>query len=356
MALGSHLDRRQFLHTGLLAAAAVLTEKSAMGAGLKMPEGTIDVHHHFFPAVFDESNRRFLTAVYGAVPDYVQNWSPEHDLEIMDRNGIAKAVLCTSARTLGKDITASTFRDQARQANDFGARMVQDHPKRYAQFGFMPMPDVEGTLREIEYCLDTLKAPGIGLMTSYGNRWQGHPDFVPVLEELNRRKAVVFCHPLPAACCTNLMPETASRESQLVEFPYDTGRAVVSLLMSGSFVKYRDIQWIWSHCGDTVPVLEGRMKNVLAGMNQEQVAKFAPHGLDYELQRMFYDSADAAYAPSMAAFRAYIPPTQLMFGTDFPYVPVDLNVREIYARHLPAADFSAMSRRNAIRLMPSLAS
>ena len=233
--------------------------------------------------------------------------------------------------------------------------MVQNYPRRFAQFGFLPMPDIEGSLREIAYVMDDLKAPGVGVMTSYGNRWQGHPDFAPVLQELNRRKAVVFCHPLPAACCRALMPEVAKREPLLVEFPYDTGRAVVSLLLSGSFATYRDIRWIFCHCGDVVPALSGRMRNSLAELPADELARFAPQGMDYELQRQFYDTADAAYAPSMAAIQSYIPASQIMFGTDYPYVSNENNLTELRARHLPKGQLQAIARGNALRLLPQLA-
>ena len=296
-----------------------------------------------------------LAGVFGEVPPRIRDWSPARAVEALDQNGVAKAVVSTSSRPGLAGMTADQFRGLARDCNEFGAKMIQDYPGRFAQFGFLPLPDVEGSLREIEYALDVLKAPGIGLMTSYGNLWQGNPAFAPVLEELNRRKAVVFCHPLPAACCTALMSEVAPREPLLVEFPYDTGRAVVSLLLSGCFVKYRDIRWIFCHCGGPVPALAGRMRNALSEMPADRVAQFAPLGIDYELRRLFYDTADAAYGPSMAAILNYVPHSQILFGTDYPFVRVETNAREMHDRHLSKADMLAVQRGNVLKLMPQLA-
>jgi predicted TIM-barrel fold metal-dependent hydrolase len=349
------LNRRQVLISAIALGAQGLLGSSRALAGDKVPAGRIiDVHHHFFPPVFQEASAKFLKAAFGEVPAAIRDWSPSIDLETMDRNDIRLAVINTSARPPEPGAPIDPYRGQAREANDYAAKMVQDHPKRFAQFGFLPMPDVEGSLREIEYVLDQLKAPGIGMMTSYGNKWQGNPAFAPVLEELHRRKAVVFCHPLPAACCRALMPDVVPREPLLLEFPYDTGRAVTSLLMSGAFSTYHDIRWIFCHCGDVVPALSGRMRNLIAEMPAEEVAKFAPRGMDYELQRQFYDTADAAYAPSMAAIQSYVPASQIMFGTDYPYVSVESNLRELRERHLQGRQTQAIEMDNALRLMPQL--
>lgn len=150
------------------------------------------------------------------------------------------------------------------------------------------------------------------------------------------------------------MPDVVPREPLLLEFPYDTGRAVTSLLMSGAFSTYHDIRWIFCHCGDVVPALSGRMRNVIAEMPAAEVAKFAPRGMDYELQRQFYDTADAAYAPSMAALQSYIPASQILFGTDYPYVSIESNQNELRQRHLSTRQLQAILRDNSLRLMPQL--
>ncbi len=349
-------NRRQVLISAMALGADCLLGSSRILAGERMPvPRTIDVHHHFFPPVFQEASAKFLKAAFGEVPAAIRNWSPSVDIESMDKNGIRLAVINTSARPPEPGAVAiDAYRAQTREANDYAAKMVQDYPKRFAQFGFLPMPDVEGSLREIEYVLDQLKAPGIGMMTSYGNRWQGNPAFAPILEELHRRKAVVFCHPLPAACCRALMPDVVPREPLLLEFPYDTGRAVASLLMSGAFTTYPDIRWIFCHGGDVVPALSGRMRNLIAEMPPEEVEKFAPRGMDYELQRQFYDTADAAYGPSMAAIQNYVPASQIIFGTDYPYVSIENNLMELHQRHLNARQMQAISTDNVLRLMPRL--
>ena len=118
-----------------------------------------------------------------------------------------------------------TSRRLARGINDMAAKMRSDHPGRYGQFTVIPLPDIEGSLREIEYGYDTLKADGIALMTNYGDRWLGDAAFAPVWEELNRRKAIVYFHPVALNCCgDNFVPGV---DASWMEVPYDTGRAVL---------------------------------------------------------------------------------------------------------------------------------
>ena len=109
--------------------------------------------------------------------------------------------------------------------------MVRDYPGRFGLFAPLSMLDIDTTLKEIEYVFDTLKADGVGLQSNYGDKWLGHASFKPVFEELNRRKAVVYVHPLVAACCGNLSVGTFPA---VIEVPHDTTRTVTSLLLSGS--------------------------------------------------------------------------------------------------------------------------
>src|SRR5437773_12549575 len=91
-----------------------------------------------------------------------------------------------------------------RECNDYAARLATDHPRRFGVFASLPLPNIEASLREIEYAFGTLKADGVGLFTSYGSKWLGGPSYNPAFEELTGRSAWVYTHRHTATAWTNL--------------------------------------------------------------------------------------------------------------------------------------------------------
>ncbi len=336
----------------------VLAGLSALGASTMLPgvaaaqasdAARIDVHHHFFPPQYLEPLAEWgRHNGFGGLQAPQREWSIARAVAEMDRTGTAAAVLSISTPGIwfGEKEQA---RGLARLCNDYAAQMGRDNKGRFGLFAAVPMPDVEGTLREIEYALDVLKADGIGLMTSYGDTWPGDPLFVPVLEELNRRKAVAYFHPLAPNCCGSLMPGVPA---SLVEYPQDTARAVLSLLLNGRLAQFRDIRFLFSHAGGAIPVLAGRIANGSKG--RKDLAQIAPEGVDAELKKLHYDTANSAYAPTMAALLAFAPASQVLFGSDYPYLTIAQNLDGFAALRLDAADRRAIDRGNAERLLPRL--
>jgi predicted TIM-barrel fold metal-dependent hydrolase len=330
-------------------ATTVLGAPAAWGQGAapapSPPPHRIDVHHHFFPQFLLEAWQK--AGVRN--PPVVQSWKLEVTLDQMDRGGVATAILSLPTGFNLLDLNAQQARHLARLINEYVIEAMKDHAGRFGLFAFMPMPDVDGTLKEIEYALDVLKADGIGLYTSYGDKWLGHPDFKPVMDELDRRKAIVYVHPLAPQCCGNLMPYVPA---SFIEYPQDTNRAVMSLLLSLTFTRTRDIRWIFSHAGGAVPLLAGRINSLTKF--QKSNADLLPDGIDFELQRLHYETANAAYAPNMAALLKYVPVSQVLFGTDYPYVSVTENVSDLAKVGLSADDLKAIETDNAARLIARL--
>ena len=210
------------------------------------------------------------------------------------------------------------------------------------------MLNIDVTLKEIEYAFDTIKADGINLQTNYGDKWLGDATYKPVLEELNRRKAVIYVHPLVAACCGRLSVGTFPA---VIEVPHDTTRTVTSLLLSGSFARYRDIKWIFSHAGGTIPMMAGRI-DAFYGKRSE-LKEFAPDGIFGELARLYYDTANATSAPTMAALLKLVSASQITYGTDYPYFPLD-QINDLRKLGLVGRRPAGDRERQRERLIPRL--
>ncbi|WP_237179919.1 amidohydrolase family protein [Rhodoplanes sp. Z2-YC6860] len=337
---------------GFMAGLAATTAAAALGAPAVHAQGAktlIDTHHHFYPPSYLQMQKDYESK--RNIPPYpgVFDWTPAKAIENMDKNGIRTAVISlASTPGLWFDTGADEAAKIVRVCQDFAAEMRRDHPGRFGIFAPLSMMNVDVTLKEIEYAFDTLKVDGINFQSNYGDKWLGDAMYKPVLEELNKRKAVCYVHPLVAACCGRL---SVGAFPAVIEVPHDTTRTVTSLLLSGGFKNYPDIKWIFSHAGGTIPMLAGRIAAFYD--NIPKFKELFPNGAMAELAKLHYDTANATSVPAMAALLKLVPVSQVTYGTDWPYFALD-QYKDLAKLGLSAADVQAIESGNATRLIPKL--
>jgi predicted TIM-barrel fold metal-dependent hydrolase len=265
----------------------------------------------------------------------------------MDRSGIATAVLSVVQPGTWFGDNTEESRSLNRRLNEYAAALVKDHPGRFGLFACIAPPDVHGSLKEIEYAFETLKADGIGLMTSYQDKYLGDASFAPIYEELNARRAVVYVHPTSPACCRGLIPGIPPSS---IEYATDSTRTIAHLVFGGMVTKYPDIRWIFSHSGGTLPFLTGRFIRLA----EERKLAHLPNGPVPEFRKFHYELAQGNTPGQIAALLKMAPVTQVLYGTDFPFRDGAEVNRGIADWGFSPADLQAIDRGNAMRLLPRI--
>src|SRR5262245_31264593 len=342
--LAPTLSRRDFLSGSAAALGLGLTAAPTPAPAQAPAKRRIDVHHHIVPP----AQVAALSAGRSTNPP---RWSVAMSLDDMDKGGVATAITSVVNPGVWFGKVDEAARKLARECNEYAARLEQDYPGRFKTFAVIPLPDTEGSVREIEYALDTLKAEGIALWTVYSGKYLGDPSFVPVFEELNRRKAVVYTHPTVPDCCNNLIKGVPV---STLEYNHDTTRTIASLVFgeAKTALRFPDIKFIWSHSGGTLPYLTSRFEE-LAGRRKSEF----PDGAVPVFRKFYYEVAQGNTPGMLAALMYMVPISQVLFGSDFPYREAKEAVDGV-ANYKPFSDAErrAIDRENAVRIMPQLKS
>ena len=302
----------------------------------------IDVHQHMFPPKYVEECREIILGPSKGF-EHVLNWTPEKAIEALDQGGVDFAVVSVSAPGVYFGDREQALR-LARYCNEYGAELKRKYPGRFGFFASVPMPLVEDAVAEIKFAIDQLGADGVVFMTSYGDKWMGDPSFEALHEVMNERKTIAHVHPVVPPACRNLV--TGVPEN-LMEFGFDTARTIVSLLYNGFMTRYPNIKWIFSHGGGAMPMMIDRIHYI--AKIRPQLAETLPNGAMYELKRQYYDVGSVCNPIPIAALRE-LGVGQLLIGTDYPYGPLDKDIKNLIAMNLPQDVFTAIEAGNALRL------
>jgi predicted TIM-barrel fold metal-dependent hydrolase len=282
----------------------------------------------------------------------------------MGKSGTATALISTGQaggaftpdrlkqRGVSQAQAAQVIRRLAREANEYGAKMASDFPGRFILMAALTMPDIDSSLKELEYALDTLKAGGAFLPTSHGDKYIGDLSFTPLLEELNRRKVIVYTHPTDAACCINIIPTLVPN---IIEYGTDTTRMIMSLIVNDAPNRFRDIKWIFSHAGGTMPFLIERIVGHRGELADYLKKKAEPDSRLDQLRRFYYDSAQTANPVAMSALKQVVGIDQMLFGTDFPYSTMVDHVKGLAECGVfNVAELEQLYRSNVAHFMPQI--
>jgi predicted TIM-barrel fold metal-dependent hydrolase len=263
----------------------------------------------------------------------------------MDEEGVALAVLSCPNAWFNPEKDKAPY--LSRDANEFMAKMRQTYPGRFGVFAHLPLPHIDACLREIEYAFDTLKVDGVGLMTSYYDKWLGDPSLVPVFDELNRRKAVVYTHPKSLDSCQDMQPYIRDAD---IEYGTDTTRTIASIVFQGLASRCPDLKLIFSHAGGTMPFLIQRFIQI----SQRKGVVSPPDGVIPTLQKFYYDVAQATHPIPLGALAKLVPTSQILFGSDYPYRSPANHARDLRTFGFSESDLRAIECENARKLLPSL--
>ena len=303
----------------------------------------IDVHHHFEPTGANAGGVR---------------WSLQMALEQMDGSGVTSAI-AYAGPIFGDENTGA--QRECREINEWAADICRAHPNRFGLFASVPMDDVRAAETEVAHAFDVLKVDGIGIAPRYGTAWLGDVKFRPIFDELNRRRAVVYVHPHRSSSCNaiaTLNTPDGAITAPWIEYPTDTARTVLSLWSGGVTRDFPDIRFLLCHGGGVLPILLGRFAGFSAwhAVGQERLAALFPDGVYAEFAKFYFECAQAFAPETITMLRSLVPPSHILFGTDFSYFPIAHSVSAFKALDLPQDVRLAIAGGNAAALLARSAS
>ena len=276
----------------------------------------IDVHAHFLPHDY----RQAALAAGHQHPDgmpYLPDWSEADALELMDALSIRTAMLSISSPGVhfGNDIAA---RSLARSVNEQGAELVRSRHGRFGLFAALPLPDVAGSISEAIHALDDLGADGVTMETNHGGLYLGDPALDPLMQLLDRRRAVVFVHPTSVNCagCLSL---AFNQPRPVVEFMFETTRAVTNVLYNRTLRRFPGIRMILPHAGAALPVFAARIADQAHNLSAEP--PLSREEVYSTLKKLHYDLAGSPMPTLARALLDIADPERIHYGSDWPFTP-----------------------------------
>jgi|GEM_PF-1732783 len=295
-----------------------------------------DLQHHAVPPAYRQAlANRGITKVGGVS---VPRWNARKSLSMMNAWNIERAFLSVSCPGVhfGDDAAA---RDLARVCNDDIMATMARYPTRFGGFASLPLPDVDGAVREYERCVASGPMNGVILMSNVGGRYLGEPSYAPLFDRLGRDGGLVFVHPN-----THPAKESAGLLNVFYWWFLDTTRSLLSMLEADVPSRFPHLRTLAAHGGGVLPALVEPLRRLRPDLADR---------LDAWRGQLYFDTAKFVNPDALEALMAFADPSHVVFASDFVWASRSKmrywtgNLK----RHLPGAVAEGIYRDNASQLV-----
>ena len=242
---------------------------------------------------------------------------------MMEKGNISKSIL--SITSPGTNLVPDNIelgRNITRRANEYAADLKRQYPDKFGFWASLPLPDVEGSLAEIDYALDELNADGVAVLTNAHGTYLGDSALDPVFEALDKRNAIVFVHPT-SPCNKSGEPAIPVPQypAPMFEFFFDSARAMINMFMSGAIAKVPNLKIIMSHAGGALPPLIPRFSNFPPALLPQPVNITLNDVKETIKNQFFFDLAGMSFPEQIQGLLPFVDDQQLLYGSDYPFTP-----------------------------------
>ena len=309
------MNRREFIK---LSGVGLLT--MAIGDYNKLEAATkrIDFHSHAILPSYVEGLKKLNIDAVAEEGFPLPNWSVEAHLKFMEDAEIDFSVLSMPTPHISNA-------EVARAINEEFSVLCKKYPDKFGFVATLPLPDVEGSIAEIDYAIKKLGALGFKVASNSDGVYLGDERLNPIFEELNRRKALVIMHPSPA----RQLPRegvVTGRVMALYEYPADTTRAVLNMLANGTLEKYPEIKFVVPHCGSFLPYMKQRADAMFQMLSSMKMME--PVNIESSIKKLYFDLAGDPMPDALDILLKITDVDHIVYGSDYPYVPAPILLKK----------------------------
>ena len=309
------MNRREFIK---LSGIGFLTMAIGDYKTLEAAARKVDFHSHAILQSYIDGLKKLKIdeAVEEGFP--LPKWSAEAHLQFMSDAGIDFSILSMPTPHVSDSAVA-------REVNEEFSATCEKYPDKFGFVATLPLPDIEGSIAEIDYAIKKLGALGFKVASNSDGVYLGDERLDPIFAELNRRKALVIMHPSPARQLPRENVVTG-RVMALYEYPADTTRAVLNMLANGTLEKFPDIKFVVPHCGSFLPYMKQRASAMFQMLSSMKMME--PVNIEDSLKRLYFDLAGDPMPDALDILLKITDIDHIVYGSDYPYVPAPILLKK----------------------------